>query len=709
MSATGQRLWPLLAPLVPRLHAQAAVDVQTFRGEPWYVVVDRESGAAFRLSGGAAVLFDPAAADEPLAARVAARHPDAGPAFQEQLCLAALGLYRQGLLDFEPAASVPPELARLRAAPPRRARFNPLGLRIPLGDPDRLLERIAPLARGLFTPASALLLAGVIGAFIVLATLHADAFAADLLSRVQTPSHWLGFALCYFALKALHELAHALAVKHWGGHVYDVGLMLLVFFPVPYVDASASTAFGDKRQRMVVAAAGIAAELGLAGLGMIAWANTEPGLVHTLAFNLVVVGGVSTLLFNGNPLLRFDAYYVLSDWLEIPNLYTRSRSALAARCAALFGVRPDERLAGAGGETRWLLGYGLASSVYRLGVLGAIALYLAQTFFVIGVALATWVLVSEIALPLVRFAARLRAADTALGLRVGACGRAALGAGALLAFAAFVPLPQATLVTGVVAVAEDAHVRAGASGFLRAVHAGDGEALGPGAPVATLGNDELRRDLAAARARVVEQEARHTVAARADRVSARAIEESLQASRRAAAEIGERVHALEVASPAGGRFARGDLERRAGTWVERGTSLGYVRDPARLRVSVVVPESRMDLFREPARAVSLRFAAAPGREAEAALVGGVPASLEALPSAALGTAGGGSVPVDPADPDGLTPLVNTFRIDLLAAPGALAGVPVASRAWARFEHAPEPLLPRALRAARRLFLAKFSS
>lgn len=704
LSGGAARLWPLLAALTPRLAAHARVQVQTFRGRPWYVVTDRDSGAAFRLSGAAEALLGDGAA---LAGRVAERRPDADDAFREQLALAAVGLYRQGLLDFEPADAVPAELARLRRAEARRPRRNPLAIRIPLGDPDRLLTRLAPHAAGLFTPWAAAALALLAGVFAVLGAMHAEAFRADLLSRLGSSTHWLGFAACYVALKALHELAHALAVKRWGGHVHDVGVMLLVFFPVPYVDASASTAFTDKRRRMIVAAAGILAELAVAALAMLVWVHTEPGAVRAAAFNLVVVGGVSTLLFNGNPLLRFDAYYVLSDLIEIPNLYTRARGYLASRVAAAFGAGAPAPASP--GERRWLLAYGLLSTVYRIGVLAAIGLYLGQSFFVVGTLLVSWVVVAEIVLPLKGFLARLRRADQAAGRRLGACARAAGTVAALVAFAAFVPLPQATVVSGVVAVDEDALVRAGASGFLATVHVAPGAAVTPGTRVATLENLHLRRDLAAARAEVVRHEAEYAAAAQQDRVAAQAIAESLAASRRAVEEIAERVAALEVLSPAGGRFAAADLERRHGRWLERGSRLGHVAEPSRLRVRVVVPEARMDLFRATPRHVELRFAAAPGHRVPAQRAGGVPATLAALPSAALGTAGGGSIPVDPADPDGLAPLVNTFRIDLVAAPGGLDGVPVDSRAWARFEHAPEPLLPRAVRAARRLFLAKFST
>ena len=114
-----------------------------------------------------------------------------------------------------------------------------------------------------------------------------------------------------------------------------MGIMLLVFMPIPYVDASSSLAFEDKRKRMLIGAAGILIELFLAALALLVWLNVEPGAVRATAYNVMLIAGVSTVLFNGNPLLRFDAYYVLADFLEIPNLGQRSNRYLGFLCSAI--------------------------------------------------------------------------------------------------------------------------------------------------------------------------------------------------------------------------------------------------------------------------------------------------------------------------------------------------------------------------------------
>ncbi len=698
----------MLAPLTPRLSPYAEVTLQHFRGRPWYVVSDRASGAAFRLSAAMAVVLEQdAAVGGTLAERLAHSTADPPPAEREALARATLRLYAGGLLEFEPASAVPAAVRALRTDPLQRRRLNPLALRLPLGDPDRWLTRLAPFARVLFSRATGLAFALLVAVLALLGAMHGPALTADLLSQLDSPVNWWLYALAYVGLKTFHELAHAFAVKRWGGHVHEVGVMLLVFFPVPYVDASASTAFSDKYARITVAGAGIAAELTAAALALLVWLHTAPGLVHTLAFDVVVIGSLSTLLFNGNPLMRFDAYYAFSDLVEIPNLYTRARSHLADLVLArVLGVRGAGTAAASAGEARWLTGYGAASVIYRSGVLLAIALYLATQFFIIGTAFALWLLATEFVVPLWRFLARAHRLDRRARRRLGAGTRLAAGLLAGLAAAAWVPLPQATVAPGVVATADDTRLRAGTEGFVRAVYRAPGDRVAAGDPVLALEDDNLRLELAAAQARVRELTAEHTAAAGVDRAAARVIEDSLAASRRHAAAIAERVERLTVRAPAAGILVSGDLADLQDAWVARGETLAYVADPGRVIVRAVVPESRLDLLDEPPRAISLRLADSPQVAVAARAVGGVPASLERLPSAALGTAGGGPIAVDPGAGDRVTPLVRVF--ELAVAP--LAPLPAArvdGRAWVRFEHAAEPLLPRALRALQRLVLAKF--
>ena len=170
-------------------------------------------------------------------------------------------------------------------------------------------------------------------------------------------------------IKALHELGHASATKAGGGEVHDVGIILLVLLPVPYVEASAATVFKSKYRRAVVGAAGIAVELFVAAIAFYMWLLIEPGLLRAILFNVMLIASVSTLLFNGNPLLRYDAYYILADLIEIPNLAARSTrywGYLIERY--ILGVRDAEAPEASRAEKAWFLFYGFASTLYRIFV-----------------------------------------------------------------------------------------------------------------------------------------------------------------------------------------------------------------------------------------------------------------------------------------------------------------------------------------------------
>ena len=121
---------------------------------------------------------------------------------------------------------------------------------------------------------------------------------------------------------------------------------------------------------MTVAAAGMAVELFVAALALFLWLNVESGRVSAIAYNVMLIGGVSTLLFNGNPLLRYDGYYVLADWIEIPNLAQRSTRYLGYLLQHyILGVDDAVSPVTAPGERAWFICYGIASFCYRLFIL----------------------------------------------------------------------------------------------------------------------------------------------------------------------------------------------------------------------------------------------------------------------------------------------------------------------------------------------------
>ena len=282
-----------------------------------------------------------------------------------------------------------------------RRLVSPLSIRIPLFDPERMLEFLIPLVRPLFSWIGFIIWTLVVGVGIALVVSHWTDLTHNISDRVLNTDNLLLIWLSFPFIKLLHELGHALATKHWGGEVHEMGISLLVLTPVPYIDASASSAFPDKRKRIFVAAAGMMVELFIATLALFVWLNVENGLVSAAMFNIMLIGGVSTLFFNGNPLLRFDGYFMLADAIEIPNLGGRSTQYLGYLCQRyLFDVQSAESPVTADGERRWFVLYGIAAFIYRLIITFVIVLFIPTKFFIVGILLAEWAALTQVLFPL---------------------------------------------------------------------------------------------------------------------------------------------------------------------------------------------------------------------------------------------------------------------------------------------------------------------
>eukprot|EP01136_Pigoraptor_vietnamica_P010383 Opistho-1_new@47949 len=321
--------WYRVAALKPRLRAHVRLHRHVYRGQVWYVVEDRAAGKYHRFNPTAQRVIGLIDGQRDLQAiwqRLSASLADDTPTQDEVLSLIGQ-LYAADLLQFD----VTPDVAELfeRGARQRRSRWltrfaNPVALRFALFDPDALLTRWLALAGPLARRWGLLLWLAVVLPALILMPSQWRELTGNFNERLLAADNLLLLALLFPLLKTAHELGHGLACKRFGGEVHEMGVMLLVFFPVPYVDASSSSAFIGKWPRILVGAAGMLTELFIAALAFYAWMLLEPGMTRSLAYNLMVLASFTTLLFNANPLLRYDGYYMLADWLESPNLGQRS-------------------------------------------------------------------------------------------------------------------------------------------------------------------------------------------------------------------------------------------------------------------------------------------------------------------------------------------------------------------------------------------------
>ncbi|MGI6418633.1 MAG: HlyD family efflux transporter periplasmic adaptor subunit [Thermoguttaceae bacterium] len=535
-------------------------------------------------------------------------------------------LHALGLVVSDHPGQAEPLLARRRENRRRAwvaSAANVLAIRLPGIDPEGLLRRVDPLVRWLLHPWWVVLSVFLIAVVAFLALLNAGSLAERLpeaklfFSSANLP--WLALSLAM--VKILHELGHAVVCRHFGCECHEIGLMLLVFTPCLYTDVTDSWTLPDKRRRIAVSAAGIHVELILASLAAIAWWATPEGPLNAFCLDILFVCSVGTVLLNGNPLLRYDGYYILSDWLEIPNLWQRSRAVVSGLCSSLLGGRP--RQSAWPERRRFLLAaYGLLSIAYRFFVVILILSFLYRVLRpwrleLLAHAILAATVVAMLGVPATQAVRNRLASGGEGGWRL----KAALLAAALVVLASVVPLPCRVRAPALLEEADADRVFVTVPGRLveaRAV----GSAVAEGELLAKLDSAELGREISrleseygAEESYLAGLEARrsHDQQAAAELPAARQTLADLQ--RRLTARRGE-AERLRLTAPRSGTVLpaparHGDSDRQElpswqgrptdaeniGCYLETGTLVCLVGDPRRLRAVVYVDEQNVQLVR----------------------------------------------------------------------------------------------------------------
>jgi len=510
-------------------------------------------------------------------------------------------------------------------------------------------------------------------------------------------------------VKFLHELGHAFAAKIWGGEVHEMGIMLLVFMPVPYVDASSAWGFRSKTQRMVVGAAGIIVEMFLAALALSVWLNVEPGAVRSVAYNVMMIGGVSTLLFNGNPLLRFDGYYIFADLVEIPNLSSRANNYLGYLIQRyLFGVKAINSPVTASGERFWFVVYGVASGVYRLIITFSIILFIAGKFFVIGVLLAIWAGITMVSLPLSKAVRFLLTSPQVQQKRSRAISVSVAVVVIGTAFLFLLPMPLNTYAEGVVWLPEQAIVRAKTEGFVRDVLVAPNTVVEPDQVLFKMEDPILSADQTVLVYRLDELKVKYNDAwINRDKVKAQIFAEQIKSAEAELAEVNQKIHKLTVKSGSKGVFILPQAEDLPDRFFKKGELVGYVVDYPITTVRSVVTQDDIGLVRSKTKSVEIRLAERIKNLVPAQILREVPAASDELPSPALGVTGGGDVPIDPSEPKGMKAFESVFHLELTI-PETINPYHIGERVYIRFDHGYEPLAWQWYRMIRQLFLRRFS-
>jgi putative peptide zinc metalloprotease protein len=519
-----------------------------------------------------------------------------------------------------------------------------------------------------------------------------------------TPDNLLLMWLVYPVIKTIHELGHGFAVKRWGGEVHELGIMLLVLMPVPYVDASAASSFRSKYKRMVVGGAGIIVELLLASIALLLWLNVQQGIFSDILFNVMLIGGASTLLFNGNPLLKFDGYFVMTDAVEIPGLGTRANRYYGYLVQKyIFGVQGLDSPANARGEPLWFLVYAASAFVYRLFLMVVITLFIANQYFFIGVVLAIWLIFMQAVMPIVKMTRHLLGSPVLLHRRERAISITAAILAAVTAFIFIVPAPLNTMTEGIVWMPEKSYVRASEDGFVKSVLVEQGERVATGDSLVVTTDPLAEAQLNLLKAQHRELSLTYDTLVNEDIVQANITLEELRLAQSQIDRLQEKIDDLVVKSPTEGEFVLLSSKELEGHFIKHGDPVAYVLNYDDVSVRVIVPQNAIGLVRQNVEDVEVRFVDQMNKSYRADISREIPAATYKLPSKALAQQGGGSIQTDPFDPDGIKTKDQYFQFEVTM-PVELDASLVGQRVYVKIRHGYETFAMQWYRSFKELFL-----
>ena len=521
---------------------------------------------------------------------------------------------------------------------------NPLALRFRGFDPDRILTWSESWTRWLFAPWFAVACTALIVAALLLVASRFEILLERLPARDAffSPENLLWLAVALGAVKVLHELGHALACKHYGGECHEMGLMLLFFSPCLYCNVSDAWMLPGKWQRAAVGLAGIGVELVLAAAATFLWWNSLPGAFNSLCLNVMFVCSVGTLLVNGNPLFRYDGYYVLADLTETPNLASQAANALRTVMARwILGVEiPNQEEEVAGGRPAALVTYAVLSGVYRTAVLAGMLWIFHRALQPYGLEiliemLTLTVVVGSIAGPAWKLGRLLAHPWWGRQFRTPRAVAGVVCLIAVIALVLFVPLPCHVSTAAVVQPADARRVFALVPGRLVDARK-EGDAVSSGETLARLVNTDLEGEITRLRGERDQQRLR------VENLKRRQVRDETAASQLPPAEelladLEQRLEQklvderrLTIVAPAAGTIIpprRSDPPgadstlpfwsgtpldpRNRGCYVDTGTLLCQIGDPAKCEALLIIDQSDMEFIRA-GQEVEIRLEQNPG-------------------------------------------------------------------------------------------------
>ena len=449
--------------------------------------------------------------------------------------------------------------------------LNPITLKVPLLKPDAIFTELNRWLGWVISPFGLMVWIAVVlfGFFQLL--IHWNRFINHRVASFSS-SDLIWFGIAWLALKLVHETAHGITCKKYGGRVHSGGILLLLLIPLPFVDVTSSWRFNSRWHRILTAAAGMIAELFVAAIAAYVWTICDPGPIQFHAGNLIIAATVHTLLFNANPLMKFDSYYIMSDFLGIPNLYTHGRGYVKSVFKYLFFGKKVKPLSELGIRATFTKCYGFATIAW-FGLI-SVSLMLGAMALFEGFGLVLTVLGSALwfGIPLFKLVKFIVVGgETEKPNRKWFAIASAITILALSTFMLLCPSPTVVTAPLIIDYQPVLVVRCKTSGFVSEITVADGDPVQKGQVLAKLSNPDLENELQSLRVDLQISQLRiNSMLSSGDVASLKLEKESFQAAKKREAELMLQIKALNIQAISNGIVLDRNVDDQKGIWLQEG-------------------------------------------------------------------------------------------------------------------------------------------
>jgi putative peptide zinc metalloprotease protein len=641
--------WYRLAGSRIALRASVRVHRQVYRGVLWYVLYEPFTNQYYRLPQGAyefiSKLSSRKTVDEIWNGLLNSGVEDVPS--QGEVIEMLSQLYQSNMLSYEGVDDGTMLFDRDKKKTQKKVRatlLNIFFLKIPVFDPEFLLRKLKWLINILLSKPFALVWLATI---IVAAKYGVENFDTlkDQAQGFLAPSNIGWVYVCTVLVKILHEFGHSAVVKKYGGEVHTVGIMFMLLAPLPYMDATASWSFRKKWQRVFVGAAGMLFEFFIAAVALIFWANLGGGLLKALAYNVFIICSISTLLFNVNPLMRFDGYYIMTDLLDMPNLQQRSVSHLKYLLERyVFRKHDAESVAETWSERFIYTFYGFASAIFRFFLFTGLVISISQHYLILSFIMGTLLCLTMLVIPFGKFVKYIFASPSLALVRHRAVICTLVFVASLVGILFYLPVPDSFTSPGVIEARHYENATVGEGGVVVSVNHKANDFVRAGDTLMVLENTELENEIEAKKGEIREANQMYYQALDRSPENMLPLRIRINVLNQELNDLQDKRKNLTLIAGMDGVFSAGNMETFLGRYIKKGDSVGILLDTTSFDfLAVVNQEDVSRLFSANPEKALIRLNGDAFKPLETDHIQVIPTAQDKLPSSALGWHGGGDI------------------------------------------------------------------